>query len=254
MGRPASGEFHSRLPVLSAEGVGEYRPLLDEVVACTRPAFGPDRLIVECDDAVAPGDAPSGDGVILLDAKCGRWAVERAAELASLRFHGVVVVVGLPRAEPMAIDGWRAGAHLWETVPLSHARFAANSRARARRLVFDDPDDEVPVGVHAASCSLLVEERRVRLTPREFAIAHFLLERRGHWTSQRQIVASAFGTHHANDTSVVRVHVFSIREKLGNEFAWIIESRENFGHRIVLRRDCTPARLRLPHARYGRRH
>lgn len=56
-----------------------------------------------------------------------------------------------------------------------------------------------------------------RLTRTEQRILDFLKSRAGAWTSIPQIIVEVLGTHHKPDSPLVRVHVCSIRKKLGDE-------------------------------------
>jgi two-component system, OmpR family, phosphate regulon response regulator PhoB len=163
----------------------------------------------------------------------------------------VVVAPSLVRAR--ALEGYASGVHLWETLPLDPAVLAARMRALSLRIVGDDASLEVSVALDRASRSVWVEGKVVKLGPRGFALFEYLLERRGRWVGQQEIVERLFRAKHAVGSPVVRVHVLRVREALGEEHAWILQGKEGHGYRIILRRDSTAGRLHLPHARFRAR-
>lgn len=245
-----SGEYAIRLTVVAVVATGDSEQLEAEVAKCTSPALGPDRLVVlETRRGTAAG-VRDADAVLLLDPAGGSWALDAGARLSRSAYPGVIGALCPAAPEEVVVAGHRAGLHVWESVPLVHAVFAARLRRLARRFVFDPPGDELSISLSASSRTLVAEGTRVRLTPREFAIVEYLWERCGHWVTQEELISAVFRTHHRHDTSVVRVHVSAIRAKLGKRLQWMLEGLERQGYRWVLRPDSTPARLGLPHLRY----
>lgn len=245
-----SGEYCPRLPVLAVEHHRTDLGLERHIADCTSRDLGTHRLVLRSASDSRLRATCDLDGVLLVDGSDGRWAIERGSHLRSEWFHGVVAVVSRQVADEVLLGGHDAGVHIWAIAPLRTAVFAAQVRALVRRLVLDSDDSEVGVKLDRAGRIVEIEGRTIRLGSRGFAVFAYLLEQRGHWVSQRDIVRDVFGTHHLGESSIVRVHVLAIRAALGPDFAWVLQGKEGFGYRVTLRRDSTPARLRLPHARY----
>lgn len=167
-------------------------------------------------------------------------------------FHGLVVAVSPVVKRDVLVAGFAAGVHLWESPPIDAEVFAANLDSLVRRILGDDAELELPVVLNRPKRELVLDHRSVKLGPRGFDCFSHLLERRGRWVKAEEIMRAVFRTHHAVDSAVVRVLIARMRETLG-DLAWVLEGREGFGYRVVLRPDSTPGRLRLPHARYHAR-
>ena len=65
----------------------------------------------------------------------------------------------------------------------------------------------------------------------------------------RPLLERLWETNHDPRSSLVANLVESTRDKLGDD-AWILASGDRRGYWVELRRDSTPARLKLPHPRY----
>ncbi|MCC6902855.1 MAG: response regulator transcription factor [Polyangiaceae bacterium] len=251
--RRASGEYLVRLPFLDVEAPGDHAPawLLHQVLSATDESLRAAKVLLR--HRTAPAKAPDADGVVLVDAGACTRALDRAASLADNGFHGVVVVVSPPVEEDVLIAGLEHGVHLWHEGPIRWRLLAARVSALVRRVVSDPPGLELPVSVEANELKVVIAGHAARLTPRQFSIFMFLLERREHWFTAGEIVRNVLETCHNEDSSLVRVHVHGIRAALGHELAWVIQSTESRGFRVVLRPDSTPARFKLPHPRYRAR-
>lgn len=251
--RCASGEYLVRLPYFDVEGAGGHAPaaLLRQVLSATDESLRVAKVLVR--HRPTPVTVPEADGVILVDAGSCSHALDRAASLAASGFHGVVVVVSPPVAEDVMVAGLDHGVHLWQEGPIRWRLLAARVSALVRRVVSDPPGLELPVSVTPKELKVVIAGHAMKLTPRQFTIFMFLLERREHWFTAAEIMRDALDTCHNEDSSLVRVHVHGIRAALGPDLAWVVQSTEFLGFRVVLRPDSTPARLMLPHPRYRQR-
>jgi DNA-binding response OmpR family regulator len=87
------------------------------------------------------------------------------------------------------------------------------SEARARHWDVDLRAPAVVVDERELVVSIDGEQRT--LTRTQFKVFRCLLECAGSWVSAREIVRVALGTHHAEDSAVVRVHIHGLRRALG---------------------------------------
>lgn len=222
--------------------------MLRHVLAAADESLGAAKLLIR--RRTPPARIPDADGVVLVDAGRCTHALTRAASLDAVGYHGVVVVVSPPVHEDVLLAGLDHGVHLWQEAPIIPRVLAGRIRSLVRRLVSDPPGLELPVSVTPKELNVVIAGHAVRLTPRQFTIFMFLLERREHWFTGAEIIRDALETSHDEDSSLVRVHVHGIRKALGPELAWVVQSTESLGFRVMLRPDSTPARLMLPHPRY----
>ena len=70
----------------------------------------------------------------------------------------------------------------------------------------------------------------VTLTSSEMRILHHLRSRNGEWVAASDLMNQVFGYGSCADSSLIRVHVSSLRKKLG-AMAECLESRRTFGYR-----------------------
>ena len=94
-------------------------------------------------------------------------------------------------------------------------------RLEAGRIVLD-------VDRHAAA----VGGRPVELTATEFKLLHLLLERRGRVQTRERLLIDVWNYSTEIDTRTIDTHVRRLREKLGDEAAWI-ETIRGVGYRMA---------------------
>ncbi|HET8627153.1 MAG TPA: winged helix-turn-helix domain-containing protein, partial [Thermomicrobiales bacterium] len=82
-----------------------------------------------------------------------------------------------------------------------------------------------------AARELVLDERRIGLTPLEFAVMHYLTEREGAAVSRADLLADVWGHDYDGGSNVVDVVVGSLRKKLG-ERAALIEAVRGTGYRL----------------------
>jgi two-component system phosphate regulon response regulator PhoB len=87
------------------------------------------------------------------------------------------------------------------------------------------------VSVHAAEGTVLVGDRRVDLTPREYRLLAALVGQAGRVVTRRQLIASVWGPESAHSDRVVDAHVKAIRRKLG-EAKDCVETVRGVGYRF----------------------
>jgi DNA-binding response OmpR family regulator len=80
-----------------------------------------------------------------------------------------------------------------------------------------------PSGVRLDPDELLfqIDDQSVALTPKQFSILAYLIEKAGSWVTTNEIISEVLRTHHKPDTSLIRVHVHAIRRRLGEASAYL---------------------------------
>ena len=76
-----------------------------------------------------------------------------------------------------------------------------------------------------------VDDRITELTPRELDIFRTIGSHLGNFVSLSQIMDEVWGTHQPKNKSNVRIHVFSIRKKLGSHTD-LIQNVQGVGYRF----------------------
>ncbi len=80
--------------------------------------------------------------------------------------------------------------------------------------------------------TVLVDEHEVQLTSREFLLLLYLRSRPGVWVTAAELLIRACDCPAQKDSTLVRVHMSSIRKKLGTAKN-LLESRRTYGYRWV---------------------
>jgi DNA-binding response OmpR family regulator len=140
------------------------------------------------------------------------WACEEVQRYRSAGRHCPIVTV-CDGGKGNALLLLSAGADDHLEVPFDTSELRARMHALLRRSYPRRALSEVSVDRQAQ----LVRVRHIeaRLARKPLCIFLYLLERRDRWTSAAEIIAKVCGTHHRNDTSLVRVHIHAIRTALG---------------------------------------
>ncbi len=92
------------------------------------------------------------------------------------------------------------------------------------------PQSSPEIALHGTE--LRVQGVPVHLTVTEAALVAALLERKRQWRTAAELLQKAFDGPMTGDTSLVRVHVFNIRKKLGG-LAYCLQGRRGFGYRVI---------------------
>jgi DNA-binding response OmpR family regulator len=127
------------------------------------------------------------------------------------------VHVTCERAEGSDVARWaRAGVRSCYVGVESLAELRATVQSFADNDGFD-------VLLDASDLAIEVGGVRTRLTKTQFRLLQHLSAKSGHWVTAPELVKEALGTHHENDSALVRVHLHAIRRALG-PLAHLIET------------------------------
>lgn len=133
-------------------------------------------------------------------------------------------------------DAFDLGADDYLTKPFSYVVLVARLRALVRRgaparpTLLSAGDLTLDPATHAVSRS----EQAVALTPREFALLHFLLRHRGDVMSKAEILRGVWDTFYDGDDNIVEVYVGYLRRKIDQPFdRHAIETVRGVGYRLA---------------------
>lgn len=147
-----------------------------------------------------------------------------------------VLVLTAKSGEFDQVDAFDLGADDYLTKPFSFNILLARLRALARRGA-----PARPVTLQVGDLSLDPASRvvsrageEVSLTPREFALLHFLMRHQGDVVSKTEILRSVWDTYYDGDENVVEVYVGYLRRKLDLPFERrSIVTVRGVGYRLV---------------------
>jgi two-component system, OmpR family, KDP operon response regulator KdpE len=148
---------------------------------------------------------PSVDGVQLTR------AVRAASQVP-------IVVLSVRDQERQKVEALDAGADDYVTKPFGMNELLARVRANLRRVPADnEPDDIIEVGdfrIDTAARKVMVRNREVRLTPKEFELLVYLARRPGKVVNHRTLLGAIWGGQNTEQVEYLRVFVGQLRKKL----------------------------------------
>jgi two-component system, OmpR family, KDP operon response regulator KdpE len=131
----------------------------------------------------------------------------------------VPVIVATARDEEAEIVAvLNAGADDYLVKPFSAAQLDARIRAVLRRAAEPETEAEVVVGglrIDPRSREATLDGTRLDLTPREFALLHYLASRPGQVVSKRELLTEVWRLPYGGADKTVDVHLSWLRRKLG---------------------------------------
>lgn len=112
------------------------------------------------------------------------------------------------------IEGLKAGANDYIKKPFSFEELLARIGTYFREIDAVNEWTLGPIVINLQKHQVLVNEREVSLTQREFELLHFLIKNKGTVCSRTQIIEEVWNIHFEYDTGVIDVFMNSIRKKL----------------------------------------
>ena len=128
--------------------------------------------------------------------------------------------------------GLDAGADDYVTKPFGMMELLSRIRALLRRTERNDALYRCgQLTVDPGSHTVLVGDREVALTQKEFAVLYLLLKNKGQVLSRERLIEDVWGYAFTGESRTVDVHVRTLRQKLGEAGA-CIETVRGYGYKI----------------------
>ena len=115
-------------------------------------------------------------------------------------------------------------------------------RALARRGPTVSATQGGDVTLSYSARTLRLRGQEFKFGPVAFSVVRYLVENRGRWVSQREIVERAIGSHYRQESAVARVQIHQIRKLLGEYQSCIQQDgRRGCGYRFALDAEQAPS-------------
>jgi two-component system KDP operon response regulator KdpE len=150
-----------------------------------------------------------------------------------------IIVLSADGTEDRKIASLDGGADDYMTKPFGMGELEARIRVALRHRAAEHSDDEAKdIVVGELELDLVHHEahmggRAVELTTREFALLVFLARHAGKVCTHRMILEQVWGPHYGTETQYLRVYVYRLRRKLGDEKGELLRTNPGVGYQLV---------------------
>ncbi len=133
-----------------------------------------------------------------------------------------IIILSVRNSEADKVNALDAGADDYVTKPFGIQELLARIRAAMRRSL-SPPEDEIRI-IHAGELDIdfearqvSVNDRTVRLTPKEFDLLRFLAKNPNKAIPHRKLLQTVWGPEYGDEVEYLRVFVNSLRKKIEPE-------------------------------------
>jgi len=145
----------------------------------------------------------------------------------------VVIISKISRKNEI-IRALEMGADDYIPRPLDFDIFLARLRAILRRISYREEPEEIlrfkDIEINLTARTLLVNEKPVKLTPKEFALLYILMKKRGKALDRRYLMKSVWDEKYLGDPRTINKHIETLRKKLGPEASRHIQTIAGIGY------------------------
>ncbi len=150
-----------------------------------------------------------------------------------------IIVLSADGTEDRKIASLDGGADDYMTKPFGMGELEARLRVALRHRTPEPGEAEVKeIEVGSLRLDLVHHEARigdrpVELTTREFSLLVFLARNAGKICTHRMILEHVWGPHYGTETQYLRVYVYRLRRKLGDEKGELLRTNPGVGYQLV---------------------
>jgi two-component system KDP operon response regulator KdpE len=150
-----------------------------------------------------------------------------------------IIVLSADGTEDRKIASLDGGADDYMTKPFGMGELEARLRVALRHRAAEGGEEQTKeIVVGALELDLVHHEahmdgRSVELTTREFDLLVFLARHAGKICTHRMILEHVWGPHYGTETQYLRVYVYRLRRKLGDEKGELLRTIPGVGYQLV---------------------
>jgi two-component system, OmpR family, KDP operon response regulator KdpE len=149
-----------------------------------------------------------------------------------------IIVLSADGTEDRKIASLDGGADDYMTKPFGMGELEARLRVALRHRAAEHDDESKEIVVGALELDLVHHEARmagqpVDLTTREFALLVFLAQHAGKICTHHMILEHVWGPHYGTETQYLRVYVYRLRRKLGDDTGALVRTHPGVGYQLV---------------------
>ena len=145
----------------------------------------------------------------------------------------VIIISNISRKKEL-IRALEIGADDCLSKPLDFDIFLARLRAILRRISYREEPEEIfrckDIVINLTTRTLLIKEKPVKLTPKEFALLYVLMKKKGRVLDRRYLMKSVWDEKYLGDPRTINKHIETLRKKLGSGASRHIETVEKVGY------------------------
>jgi len=161
--------------------------------------------------------------LVLLDVvmpKMDGW--ETCRRIRDISDIPIIILTGKRKAEEDVVRGLDYGADDYLIKPVGNRELVARVRTILRRAELP-PSLEAKrettysdgfLTVDIAERKVIVNEKRIKLTPREFRLFALLIENAGRILTHKQVLEKVWGWEYTDDLDYVRIYISHLRQKI----------------------------------------
>jgi len=161
--------------------------------------------------------------LVLLDVvmpKMDGW--ETCRRIRDISDIPIIILTGKRKAEEDVVRGLDYGADDYLIKPVGNRELVARVRTILRRAELP-PSPEAKrettysdgfLTVDIAERKVIVNEERIKLTPREFRLFALLIENAGRILTHKQVLEKVWGWEYTDDLDYVRIYISHLRQKI----------------------------------------
>ena len=158
---------------------------------------------------------------------------EQIKQDRSLRDIPVIIISNISQKKEL-IRALEIGADDCLSKPLDFDIFLARLRAILRRISYREEPEEIlkckDIVINLTTRTLMVKNKPVTLTPKEFALLYVLIKKKERALDRRYLMKSVWDEKYLGDPRTINKHIETLRKKLGPEASRHIETVEKVGY------------------------
>jgi two-component system, OmpR family, KDP operon response regulator KdpE len=150
-----------------------------------------------------------------------------------------IVVLSADGTEDRKVEALEAGADDYLTKPFGMRELNARLRVAIRHRAVADSEQSAtelrvgPLHLDLVHYQATFAGRELDLTAREFEFLAYLARHAGKVCTRRMILESVWGPGYASELNYLKVYVYRIRRKLGDERGEFLQSDPSVGYRLA---------------------